>query len=112
MNYVLYACQRCHKISAVAEGAPFHCWACQSTEGTMIENVSGTVESFTVLHVAPLHYLDDIPYGVATVLLNNQVRVVGRLSRFTDLDRVTIGTVVHISPDERYGLVLHPLDAR
>jgi len=72
---------------------------CPSCYGTDMEWVElkgeGTVESFTVIHVAPPQFSDEVPYVVALVRLDEGVRLPGRLTG-VEPEEVKVGMRVRI----------------
>ena len=56
------------------------CPSCYGTEMEWVElKGEGTVESFTVIHVAPPQFQAEVPYVVAIVKLDEGVKLPGRL---------------------------------
>jgi len=72
---------------------------CPSCYGTDMEWVElkgeGTVESFTVIHVAPPQFAEEVPYVVALVRLDEGVRLPGRLVG-VEPEKVKVGMRVKV----------------
>jgi len=79
---------------------------CPSCYGTDMEWVElkgeGTVESFTVIHVAPPQFADEVPYVVALVKLDEGVKLPGRLTGVRP-EEVKVGMRVRIEFEEPRG---------
>jgi uncharacterized OB-fold protein len=72
------------------------CSACRGREFVATKLADhGAVETFTVIHVAPTGFADQVPYAVAIVELEDGVKVTAQVVD-TDLDSLEIGDPVHL----------------
>jgi hypothetical protein len=82
-DFKAYKCQECDAVVAPPSGA---CYSCGGTdmEWTSVSG-KGTLVSFTVIHVSPDEFVDEVPYYVAIVKLEEGTSVTGRLMGFDPL---------------------------
>lgn len=102
VNSALYQCDACHKVSVIHRPDVFLCWACMGDKGAVVEEARATIETFTVVHVAPPAFQEDAPYSVATALLEDGTRTVGRMEHGVTPHS---GQIVWMMPDEHYGII-------
>jgi hypothetical protein len=62
----------------------------------------GTVESFTVIRVAPRKFAGEVPYAIAAVRLTEGVSLLGRVVG-VPVDKVAVGLRVKFCPGHRDG---------
>jgi uncharacterized OB-fold protein len=72
---------------------------CSGCRGQKFSNVilaqSGTVETFTVIHVAPTGFGDQVPYAVGIIKLDDGVRLTAQIVD-AELDKLAIGDRVKL----------------
>jgi uncharacterized OB-fold protein len=91
-----YKCVDCGTVIAPPSGS---CYGCGSNnmEWTNVSG-KGKLVSFTVIHVAPEEFVEEVPYYVAIVELEEGTRVSARLLGFDPLkpEEVSLGIPVKI----------------
>jgi uncharacterized OB-fold protein len=71
-----YEAVKCKKCGKVCFPLRIVCPACGAREFDKIQiNTSGTVETYTVIRVAPAPFIDQAPYPIAIVNLGDDVRI-------------------------------------
>lgn len=93
--------QKCGDCGAVQFPPRHHCASCWEANMTWVESTGrGTVETFTIVRRAPLpKYRDEVPYVVASVLVEEGPRFITRIEGDTALD-VQIGDPVTVAFDD------------
>ncbi|MDT7891451.1 MAG: Zn-ribbon domain-containing OB-fold protein [Thermoproteota archaeon] len=93
-NGELYAsmCMNCGKLSLPPRKI---CPSCFSNKLTWkkISN-EGEIESFTIIHVAPKSFGDEVPYAVCLIRLKDNVKILARMKE--NLNEIKIGQKVKI----------------
>ncbi|MFO7835031.1 MAG: Zn-ribbon domain-containing OB-fold protein [Promethearchaeia archaeon] len=82
-EFKAYKCSECGAILAPPSGA---CYSCGGTdmEWTTVSG-KGTLVSYTVIHVSPDEFVDEVPYYVAIVKLEEGTSITSRLMGFDPL---------------------------
>jgi uncharacterized OB-fold protein len=78
-----YRCVSCGKIIAPPSGACYDCGS-NNMEWTEVSG-NGKLISFTVIHVAPEEFSEEVPYYVAIVELEEGTRISARLLGYNPL---------------------------
>ncbi|MBC5635761.1 OB-fold domain-containing protein [Ornithinibacillus sp. BX22] len=82
-----YKCKKCGYESITSK---YYCPTCRSSEFEKVDVPnSGTVYSYTTIHIAPPEYVDLAPYQVVLVELTEKLKVTGFMK-----ERVKIGDQV------------------
>lgn len=103
----LMQCCGCRKISKKWLAESFSCWFCGGHDGDILNDRQAALEAWTTIYVAAVNFQEDIPYTVASAVLSDGTRVVGRLTA-SEHDVVT-GMLALVGVDERWGIILNPL---
>ena len=94
-NFHAYKCVGCNAIIAPPSGTCYSCggnqmeWAEVSGEGTLV--------SFTVIHVAPEEFQEEVPYIIAIIELKEGTRVTSRLLGYDPLKPEEIKTGIPVT---------------
>ncbi len=89
---------RCERCGELAIPPRQFCPACHERAWRPVPlGGEGTIESFTVIRVAPRAFAADAPYAVAVVKLREGVSLLGRIVDIP-LDKVAIGLRVRFRP--------------
>ena len=89
---------RCRKCGELAIPPRQFCPACgeRAWEAVRLSG-EGTIESFTVIRVAPRAHAADAPYAIAVVKLTEGVSLLGRIVDIS-LEKIAIGVPVRFRP--------------
>jgi uncharacterized OB-fold protein len=89
---------RCVACGALAVPPKAFCERCgkQSWETVPLAG-KGTIESFTVIRVAPRKFVGEVPYAIAAVRLAEGVSLLGRIVD-APVDEIAVGLAVRFSP--------------
>ncbi len=92
-RYEAAKCTQCSKISFPPR------LVCSGCRGRSFEKTTlaqtGTVQTFTVIHVAPSGFEDEVPYAVGVVKLEDGVKITGQIVD-CDLDTLATGDPVRM----------------
>ena len=93
-NFQAYKCVECNAVIAPPSGS---CYSCGGTkmEWTKVSG-KGTIVSFTVIHIAPEEFQEEVPYIIAIIELEEATRVTARLLGYDPLkpEEIKTGTPV------------------
>ena len=95
-HFRAYKCAECGAVIAPPSGS---CYSCGSSKMTWTDvSGKGKIVSFTVIHIAPDQFCDEVPFYVAIVELAEGTRVSARLLGYDPLKpaEVKIGTSVKL----------------
>ncbi len=95
-HFKAYKCTECGAVIAPPSGS---CYICGSSKMTWADvSGKGKIVSFTVIHIAPDQFRDEVPFYVAIVELAEGTRVSARLLGYDPLKpgEVKIGTNVKL----------------
>lgn len=95
-HFKAYRCVKCGMIIAPPSGS---CYACGSSDMEWSEvSGKGKLVSFTVIHIAPDEFAQEVPYYIAIVELVEGTRVSARLMGFDPLkpQEIKLGTPLHL----------------
>ncbi|MBI5366652.1 MAG: Zn-ribbon domain-containing OB-fold protein, partial [Planctomycetes bacterium] len=93
LRYEAAQCTKCGKVAFPPRPV---CHGCRGREFTKtILPQDGVIETFTVIHVAPSGFADDVPYVVGIVALANGVKLTTQIVDCRP-EEVEIGTPVHL----------------
>ncbi len=91
-----YEAAKCAKCGKVFFPPRLVCSSCQGREFTKVTLAqAGTVETFTVIHVAPTGFGDQTPYAVGIVKLDDGVKLTAQIVD-CELDKLAIGDRVRL----------------
>ena len=91
-----YEAAKCSKCGKIFFPPRVVCSACRGTEFTkVILAQSGVVETYTVIHVAPSGFGDQVPYAVGIVKLDDGVKITTQIAD-VDPQQLAIGDRVHL----------------
>ena len=96
-HFKAYKCSSCGAIIAPPSGS---CYSCGGNEMEWSEvSGKGTLVSFTVIHIAPDEFQDEVPFFVALIDLEEGTRVTARLQGFDPLkpEEVELGIPLTIA---------------
>ena len=96
-----FKCVDCGTIIAPPSGTCYNCGG-NKMEWTRVSG-KGTLVSFTVIHVAPDAFQEEIPYIIAIVDLEEGTRVTGRLQGFDPLKPEEVGLGIPVVLDYEAG---------
>lgn len=89
---------RCGKCGELAIPPKEFCAACQQRAWEPVPLAGdGTIDSYTVIRVAPTQHAADAPYAIAVVKLREGVSLMGRIVDIP-LDQLAIGLPVRFRP--------------
>ena len=95
---ILY--NRCNKCEKDFLPPAYHCPTCGNDKLEIKEaKKEGTIETFTVVHVAPTDFIEEVPYIVGIVQLNDNLRIMARI-KTTQIDDIRIGDKVKAAFDK------------
>lgn len=99
-HFKAYRCTKCDMVIAPPSGS---CYSCGSSimEWTEVSG-KGKLVSFTVIHISPDEFVEEVPYYVAIVELAEGTRVSARLLGFDPLkpEEVKLGIDVQMTYEE------------
>ena len=76
-----YEAVKCNKCGKVCFPPRMVCPVCQAREFTKVNvNTEGTVETFTVIRVAPSNFVDQAPYCLGIVNLGDDVKILCQIA--------------------------------
>jgi uncharacterized OB-fold protein len=91
-----YEAAKCTKCGKVFFPPRLVCNGCRGREFTKVTLApTGTLETFTVIHVAPTGFGDQTPYAVGIVKLDDGARITGQIVD-CELDKLAIGDRVRL----------------
>ena len=99
-NFKAYKCVECGMVIAPPSGS---CYGCGSSKMEWTEvSGKGKLVSFTVIHIAPDEFVEETPYFIAIVELEEGTRVSARLIGFDPLKPgdVKIGSDVKLDYED------------
>ncbi|GAB4374771.1 MAG: Zn-ribbon domain-containing OB-fold protein [Acidobacteriota bacterium] len=108
-RYEAARCRNCGKIHFPPRDV---CSACRGREfETTTLAQQGTIETFTVIHVAPSGFEDEVPYAVAVVRLDDGVKITAQVVD-CDPERLEIGQPVRlefrkVTEDGKSGIICY-----
>jgi len=89
-----YEAARCNSCGKIHFPPRLVCSGCRGQEFTKVTLAdTGTVETFTVIHVAPTGFGDQVPYAVGIIKLEDGVKLTAQIVD-ADLSSLAIGTRV------------------
>ncbi len=92
---------KCKSCGAVFSPPSMVCRECGSEDVEVTEvNDEGVIDTYTVIHVAPLGYEKEVPYIVARAKMNEGFIMVGRVIDIPP-EEVTIGAKIKVGYAER-----------
>jgi uncharacterized OB-fold protein len=89
--------QKCRSCGAVQFPPRYHCGECWADTIDWTESAGrGTIESFTIVHRAPIpSFQDKVPYAIVSVKMEEGVRMIANL--LGDIEDVRIGEPVKVA---------------
>ena len=92
-RYEAAKCDQCGKVFFPPRVVCNSCRGRQFSKVTLAQ--SGTVETFTVIHVAPSGFGDQVPYAVGIIKLDDGVKVTAQIAD-ADLEKLAVGDRVKL----------------
>jgi uncharacterized OB-fold protein len=91
-----YEAAKCGQCGKVFFPPRLVCNGCRGREFTKVTlSPHGTVETFTVIHVAPTGFADQAPYAVGIIKLDDGVRLTAQIVD-AELDKLAVGDKVKL----------------
>ncbi|HVL88363.1 MAG TPA: OB-fold domain-containing protein [Candidatus Thermoplasmatota archaeon] len=96
------ACRACGRKQATPA---VRCPGCGSDDVVRVDLArEGVVESFTIQRVAAEEWVNDVPFAIAVIRLDDGASVVGRIPNVALPDELPLGTRVRYVPGYRPGI--------
>jgi uncharacterized OB-fold protein len=101
---------KCGKCGKIYFPARLVCSECGGREfETVVLSREGTLETFTIIHVAPSQFVDQVPYAMGIVRLKEDVGILVQIAD-CDLKKLTVGMPLkiefrRISEDGEAGII-------
>ncbi|UJG42358.1 MAG: Zn-ribbon domain-containing OB-fold protein [Candidatus Heimdallarchaeum endolithica] len=96
---ILY--NRCNQCKKNFLPPTYHCPTCGNDKLEIKEaQKEGTIETFTVVHVAPTDFVKEAPYIVGIVQLNDDLRIMARI-KSTQNENINVGDKVKAAFDKK-----------
>ncbi len=100
-HFKAYKCTECGKVIAPPSGS---CYSCGSSNMEWTEvSGNGKLISFTVIHVAPDEFAEEVPYFVAIIELAEGTRISARLLGFDPLNPSAVELGIELKLDYEKG---------
>ncbi|WP_240377135.1 Zn-ribbon domain-containing OB-fold protein [Bacillus piscicola] len=91
---LVYQCQKCGRRTLIPQGYCTNCRARNSFHSLHVPG-EGTVFSYTEIHVAEERLKEEVPYIVAVIECEGELRLMARIRR-EDSEQVAIGATVEL----------------
>jgi uncharacterized OB-fold protein len=100
-HFRAYQCTECGMIIAPPSGS---CYSCGSSDMRWVDvSGKGKLVSFTVIHIAPDQFVEEAPYYIAIVELDEGTRVSARLLGFDPLKPEEVKLGINLKLDYEKG---------